>query len=267
MSLAWQASTRARAAKGVVMAPDPSPCACCCPSTVGKARKHVPRAAQRPLTSSSTRHRFPDASIRTLGRTRGPGSLYRFVSIHADGAAAMETVHLAAELAPRGVVGIDLSGNPAVGTWATWAPALTEARALGLAVTLHCGEVDNPEEVAAMLAFRPRRLGHAVSCAAQEGLLPTLLASHIPVELCLTSNVLSQSVPSYGCAAFSMGLSSRASSRAHAGRLTRRACLTEHTTLGSCGQRGTRWCCAPMTAASSQPPSAESMPLQPPPSR
>ena len=51
-----------------------------------------------------------------------------------------------------------------------------------------------------MLAFAPERLGHAVSAASDAGLLPALLASRVPVELCLTSNVLSQRVPSYGCA-------------------------------------------------------------------
>lgn len=81
----------------------------------------------------------------------------------------------------------------------TGAPALAEARRLGLAVTLHCGEVPAPSEVAAMLAFRPGRLGHAVTVAADGGLLPALLASRVPVELCLSSNVLSRSVASYGC--------------------------------------------------------------------
>ena len=51
-----------------------------------------------------------------------------------------------------------------------------------------------------MLAFAPERLGHAVSATCDGELLPELLRSRIPVELCLTSNVLSQSVPSYGCA-------------------------------------------------------------------
>ena len=58
-----------------------------------------------------------------------------------DAAAAMATVMLAAELQAEGVVGVDLSGNPTIGSWATWAPALGHARKLGLKLTLHAAEV------------------------------------------------------------------------------------------------------------------------------
>ena len=58
-----------------------------------------------------------------------------------DGEAAMETVKLAAELKGQGVVGVDLSGNPTLGSWDSWEPALREARRLGLKLTIHAGEV------------------------------------------------------------------------------------------------------------------------------
>ncbi|KAL7212105.1 hypothetical protein ACSBR2_014885 [Camellia fascicularis] len=76
-------------------------------------------------------------------------------------ASAMETVELALEMRDLGVAGIDLSGNPIVGEWATFLPALKFAREQGLSITLHCGEVPNLVEINAMLDFLPGRIGHA----------------------------------------------------------------------------------------------------------
>lgn len=109
--------------------------------------------------------------------------------------AALETVELAAELMPQGIVGIDLSGNPELGEWDTWLLAMNKARASGLAVTLHAAEVYNPAETAAMLSWRPERLGHM--CCLDEQLSAAFSQADIPVELCLSSNVLTESVTGY----------------------------------------------------------------------
>uniref|UniRef100_A0A0C9RW55 TSA: Wollemia nobilis Ref_Wollemi_Transcript_9671_1593 transcribed RNA sequence n=1 Tax=Wollemia nobilis TaxID=56998 RepID=A0A0C9RW55_9CONI len=107
---------------------------------------------------------------------------------------AMETVQLALEMRNTGVVGIDLSGNPVVGHWQTFLPALTWARKQGLPITLHCGEVPNRQEIQGMLKFHPERLGHV--CCLEDLEWKTLKESDIPVEVCLTSNVRTECVTS-----------------------------------------------------------------------
>ncbi|XP_027356761.1 adenosine deaminase-like protein isoform X2 [Abrus precatorius] len=108
--------------------------------------------------------------------------------------AAMETVKLALEMRQFGVVGIDLSGNPKIGEWTTYLPALKFAREQGLYVTLHCGEVPNSKEIHNMLDFHPQRIGHA--CFFEDEHWRKLKSSRIPVEICLTSNVRTLSVRS-----------------------------------------------------------------------
>ncbi|KAJ8446592.1 hypothetical protein Cgig2_019745 [Carnegiea gigantea] len=104
--------------------------------------------------------------------------------------AAMETVKLALELKDVGVVGIDLSGHPKVGDWTTFLPALKFARDQGLRVTLHCGEVPNQEEIHAMLDFLPERIGHA--CCLEEDAWRKLKMSKIPV--CAIANTSSNTI-------------------------------------------------------------------------
>ncbi|KAI5656817.1 hypothetical protein M9H77_25610 [Catharanthus roseus] len=108
--------------------------------------------------------------------------------------AAMETVNLALQMKHLGVVGIDLSGNPTIGEWRTFLPALRFAKEQGLGVTLHCGEVPNPGEIYAMLDFLPGRIGHA--CFFEEDHWRKLKSYKIPVEVCLTSNIRTESISS-----------------------------------------------------------------------
>jgi len=115
-----------------------------------------------------------------------------------DESKARETVELAKKYKSQGVVGVDLSGAPTVGSWAMYRSALRDARAHGLGVALHCGEVENTtEEQSSMLDFKPDRLGHCVHTVRDADLYEKLLQSKIPVELCLTSNVMTRSNESY----------------------------------------------------------------------
>lgn len=108
--------------------------------------------------------------------------------------AAMETVDLALKMKHIGIVGVDLSGNPIVGEWQTFLPALEYAKERGLPITIHCGEVHNPAEVQAILEFCPQRIGHA--CKLDDSHWSKLKSSKIPVEICLTSNIRTNSVSS-----------------------------------------------------------------------
>ncbi|KAK4884272.1 hypothetical protein RN001_000543 [Aquatica leii] len=103
------------------------------------------------------------------------------------------------ELYPDIIKGVDLSGNPNVGIFSE--AMFIKARKSGLKITLHCAEVLNNEEVKQMLEFKPDRIGHGTF------IHPTYGGStenwklcsdlRIPLECCLTSNVLCNTVQSY----------------------------------------------------------------------
>eukprot|EP00771_Trimastix_marina_P004101 gnl/Trimastix_PCT/837.p1 GENE.gnl/Trimastix_PCT/837~~gnl/Trimastix_PCT/837.p1 ORF type:complete len:338 (+),score=91.25 gnl/Trimastix_PCT/837:99-1112(+) len=108
---------------------------------------------------------------------------------------ALDTVQLAHEFMAKGVIGIDFCGNPTAETFAAIRPALERARALGLKVVVHFGEVHCPAQTEQVLDFRPDRLAHG--CFLTEEHQAAVVQSGVPLELCPTSNVLTKSVPSY----------------------------------------------------------------------
>jgi len=113
-----------------------------------------------------------------------------------DSTQAHQVVELAKKFAGKYVVGIDLSGNPAVGEFDTWLLALQQAREHGLKLSIHFAEVNNKTECVRILQeLKPDRIGHA--CCLDEELFKLLLARPVPLEVCLTSNVITKSVPCY----------------------------------------------------------------------
>ncbi|XP_053451721.1 adenosine deaminase-like protein isoform X1 [Nycticebus coucang] len=113
---------------------------------------------------------------------------------------AKETVKLAEEFfqSTEGIVlGLDLSGDPTVGQAKDFLEPLLEAKKAGLKLSLHLSEIPNQnKETQILLDLLPDRIGHGTflnSC----DLVDFVRQHQIPLELCLTSNIKSQTVPSY----------------------------------------------------------------------
>lgn len=159
--------------------------------------KHIPEAGMtrwsytmavlQGMADYAEKHNNPDPSLSCV--------LLLSIDRRHGFAVAEEIVSMALDLLRDGhpVAGIDISGNPELGEWQDWVPALDAARTGGLSVTVHAAEVWAPEETHSILTWRPDRLAHM--CCMDDTLEQELLASRIPLELCLTSNLVTQSVP------------------------------------------------------------------------
>ncbi|VCW96709.1 unnamed protein product [Gulo gulo] len=118
---------------------------------------------------------------------------------------AKETVKLAEEFflsTDNTVIGLDLSGDPTVGQAKDFLEPLLEAKKAGLKLALHLSEIPNQkQETKVLLDLLPDRIGHGTFLNSSEGGSPDLVdfvrQYQIPLELCLTSNIKSQTVPSY----------------------------------------------------------------------
>ncbi|XP_056020878.1 adenosine deaminase-like protein isoform X4 [Ostrea edulis] len=113
-----------------------------------------------------------------------------------------ETVRLAQKLGTSYgdiIVGIDLSGDPNVGDGRDYIPVFRHAKDLGLKLALHLCEVPAPVETMDLLSLPPDRIGHGTclhpEAAGRQEFVDTVLARKTPLELCLTSNLIGQTVP------------------------------------------------------------------------
>ncbi|XP_071039244.1 N6-Methyl-AMP deaminase isoform X2 [Parasteatoda tepidariorum] len=100
------------------------------------------------------------------------------------------------------VVGIDFSGDPTTEDIHSFLPILESAKKKGLKLAIHISEVPNKfEEVEKLLNLQPDRLGHGTYLLPEQGgsvkNFELFQKLQIPLEICLTSNVVSKTVPSY----------------------------------------------------------------------
>lgn len=97
-------------------------------------------------------------------------------------------------------VGLDLADNEVGFEPGPFAPLFARAKKAGLHITVHSGEADIPEAVAnvrtAIEKLGAERIGHGLQVHRSPEMMRYLRDHQIPLELCPTSNWLTNAVPS-----------------------------------------------------------------------
>lgn len=105
-------------------------------------------------------------------------------------AEADEIVDLAIENRSRGVVGVDICGNPTKGDVSIYKEAFAKAKTNGLGITLHFAETTasaSTSELLTLLSFQPDRLGHVIHVP--DEIKKEIARRKLSLELCISCNV------------------------------------------------------------------------------
>jgi aminodeoxyfutalosine deaminase len=110
--------------------------------------------------------------------------------------AAEETLRIALEERPDGLISFGL-GGPEIGVpRPQFKPYFDKARAAGLHSVPHAGETTGPETIwDAVRDLGAERIGHGISAARDPRLMAYLAEHGITLEVCPTSNVRTRAVP------------------------------------------------------------------------
>lgn len=103
---------------------------------------------------------------------------------------AMQVVELAAARRDRGVVAFGIGGSEERGPAEWFTEVFGAARRAGLRLTAHAGEGTSARSVWAALELGAERIGHGISSIDDPALLRHLRDRGIPLEVCVTSNLV-----------------------------------------------------------------------------
>jgi aminodeoxyfutalosine deaminase len=109
---------------------------------------------------------------------------------------AMRVAELAAARVNEGVAAFGIGGDEQRGPAEWFGEVYRCARGAGLALTAHAGETAGPASIRAALEIGAQRIGHGIRAIEDPALLRELRERGVPLEVCITSNVLTGAVPS-----------------------------------------------------------------------
>lgn len=102
----------------------------------------------------------------------------------------MQVAQWAAERVGRGVVALGIGGSEERGPAEWFTEAYAFARDAGLRLVAHAGESTGPESIWAALKLGAERIGHGIAAVEDANLLRHLRERDIPLEICVTSNLV-----------------------------------------------------------------------------
>jgi adenosine deaminase/aminodeoxyfutalosine deaminase len=130
------------------------------------------------------------------GRLRGQQDfgvslLWLFDAVRQFGAeAARRVFELAVFYRDRHVVGIGIGGDEQKAPAELFRDAYRYAADNGMRLTAHAGENAGPDSIWGALNLRAERIGHGLTAAQDPELVEELAMRQVPLEICVTSNIL-----------------------------------------------------------------------------
>ncbi len=104
--------------------------------------------------------------------------------------AAQQVAEWAAERQDRGVIAIGIGGSEERGPAEWFKGVYRFAKSEGLHLLAHAGESMGPESIWAALELGAERIGHGIAAVRDEALMRHLCERDIPLEICITSNLV-----------------------------------------------------------------------------
>ncbi len=109
---------------------------------------------------------------------------------------ALRAVNIASDYSGLGVVGVDLFGDEEAFPPELFTTAFGVALESGLNITVHAGEGGGETNIrVAVEELGAQRIGHGVRIVNDPALMDWLKEREVPLEICLTSNVQTRTVP------------------------------------------------------------------------